>query len=708
VGRALLIFFLVLVAAVASASTYAQETPSESITVTLPADLDPEIRAEILRALGDAGAQAVEPAPPPPKEDWQQRYADTLSDALDGAAAMGSRLAFWWERAGGPVGFTLIVLCLLAGLAAAAVVERVLGARTGRGDRARPRFRLRLARASWALLRDGLAIAGFVVTSFALGLALLPAEPAARWLTLSGFANHILLALVLVALVRLIANPLDRAARLAPLDDDEARRVWRVALAVIVILAPFACFRALVTNLAVTEVEATLAVILVESIATAARIWLFWSLRAPMRGLIEHSFGNGRGATQPPVIGWIAQNWHVVYTALTLLRLAAVVAGRLEGADIGDAADYAFTVLLLLPFLLGGIAAWFDDRPVAGEGVGVAGGAKALTQGGVAVAGLIFVLHGWGIEPLAAGSGEIEDWLSAALLQAATALVVGWAIWRAVRIVLDRYGLQTGDAADLESEGFGKTGSRLDTLIPLLRSTALVVIATISILTALAALGVNITALLAGAGVIGLALGFGAQTLVKDVITGIFYLIEDAFRVGEYLVTAEGKGVVEKISLRSVRLRHHRGPVYTIPFGSMGTVQNHSRDWVKIKLLLRVPFDTDLEKVRKLIKKVGIAMEQEPEFAEHIIQPVKSQGVLEVDDSAMIIGVKFICKPGEQFVIRREAYARIQKAFADNGIEFAPRRVIVESDSDELARARAGAAAAAAAYPADAGADAVS
>jgi small-conductance mechanosensitive channel len=79
--------------------------------------------------------------------------------------------------------------------------------------------------------------------------------------------------------------------------------------------------------------------------------------------------------------------------------------------------------------------------------------------------------------------------------------------------------------------------------------------------------------------------------------------------------------------------------------------------------------------------------------------------VLEVDDSAMIIGVKFICKPGEQFVIRREAYARIQKAFAENGIEFAPKRVIVESDTPELARARAGAAAAAAAHPADAGAD---
>ena len=706
-GRAFLILFLVLVAAVAAAPTHAQERASDSITVTLPADLDPEIRAEILRALGDAGAEAVAPAPPPPQADWQQRYADTLSEALDGAGTMGARLASWWEQAGGLGGFALIVACLLAGLAAAALVERVLGGRTGRGDTVRPRFRRRLVHASWTLLRDGVAIFAFLVVSFTLGVALLPDTPAAPWLSLSGFANHIFIALLLVAAARLIANPVDRSARLAPLDDDEAGRVWRVVLLVILILTPLACFRALVTNLAVGEAEAILAVSAIEAIVTAARIWMFWSLRAPMCGLIEHSFGAGRGAPQPPVIGWFAQNWHLVYIALALLRLLAVVLGRLEGADIGAAADYAFTVLVLLPFALGGIAAWFDDRPSAVAGAGMAGGAKALTQGAVAVAGIVFVLRAWGIDPLAAESGSLEDRLSGAVLEAAAALVAGWAVWRGVEILLDRYAPQSG-GADLEEEGFGKTGSRLDTLIPLFRSTALVLIATVSILTALAALGVNITALVAGAGVIGLALGFGAQTLVKDVITGVFYLIEDAFRVGEYLVTAEGKGVVEKISLRSVRLRHHRGPVYTIPFGSMGTVQNHSRDWVKIKLLLRVPFDTDLEKVRKLIKKVGIAMEQEPEFAEHIIQPVKSQGVLEVDDSAMIIGVKFICKPGEQFVIRREAYARIQKAFAENDIEFAPRRVIVESDTAELARARAGAAAAAATYPADAGADGVS
>src|SRR3546814_17723014 len=93
---------------------------------------------------------------------------------------------------------------------------------------------------------------------------------------------------------------------------------------------------------------------------------------------------------------------------------------------------------------------------------------------------------------------------------------------------------------------------------------------------ALAALGVNIGPLLAGAGVVGLAVGFGAQTLVKDVITGLFYLVEDAFRKGEYIQCSGGKGVVEKISLRSVQLRHHNGPLTTLPFGEIGTNTNQS------------------------------------------------------------------------------------------------------------------------------------
>jgi small-conductance mechanosensitive channel len=166
------------------------------------------------------------------------------------------------------------------------------------------------------------------------------------------------------------------------------------------------------------------------------------------------------------------------------------------------------------------------------------------------------------------------------------------------------------------------------------------------------------------------------------VISGLFYLLEDAFRSGEYIVTESGKGVVEKISLRSVRLRHHRGPVYTIPFSDIGTVQNHSRDWVKMKFTFQVPSDTDLEMVRKLVKKVGAALEEYPELQGKFLEPLKSQGALAITGCSYSIGCKFTCKPGQQFTIRRYAYAALQKALQEKGVKlYAPQVMLAGAEA---------------------------
>jgi small-conductance mechanosensitive channel len=206
---------------------------------------------------------------------------------------------------------------------------------------------------------------------------------------------------------------------------------------------------------------------------------------------------------------------------------------------------------------------------------------------------------------------------------------------------------------------------------------ALALIGVLTAMTALSALGVNIAPLLASAGVLGLAIGFGAQRLVADVISGLLYLYEDAFRIGEYIEVSGGKGSVEKISLRSVRLRHPRGPVYTIPFSAMGTVQNHSRDFATMKFSFAVPAGTDLEKVRKLVKKAGEAMLSDPELQGKIIAPLKSQGAVAIQGASYQIGIKFTAKPGEQFAVRRKAFLAVSKALEENGIKlFAPQLTI--------------------------------
>jgi small-conductance mechanosensitive channel len=154
-------------------------------------------------------------------------------------------------------------------------------------------------------------------------------------------------------------------------------------------------------------------------------------------------------------------------------------------------------------------------------------------------------------------------------------------------------------------------------------------------------------------------------------------LIDDAFRVGDFIETAGTKGMVEHISLRSLRLRHPRGPVHTIPFGGMGTVTNNSRDYIISKLDFRVRYDTNVDKVRKIIKKINKKIMKDEEMGPVMLGKIKSQGVREMDDSAMIMRVKFKTIPGEQFVVRREVFRMMQESFAENGIEFAHRNVTV-------------------------------
>jgi small-conductance mechanosensitive channel len=277
-------------------------------------------------------------------------------------------------------------------------------------------------------------------------------------------------------------------------------------------------------------------------------------------------------------------------------------------------------------------------------------------------------------------------------------VLICYVLWEVISALIQRKLAEEMPETDEDMEEGGAGGSRLGTLLLLLRKFMLAVIIVMATLIMLSSIGVNIGPLIAGAGVIGLAIGFGAQTLVKDIIAGVFFLIDDAFRVGDYIQTAGTKGMVEHISLRSLRLRHPRGMVNTIPFGDIGIVTNMSRDYIITKLDFRVRYDTDVEKVRKIIKKkVYKPIMKNPDLAPKLLDKIKSQGVREMDDSAMIMRVKYKTAPGEQFVIRKEVYRLMQEAFSEEGIEFAHRNVTVymppelpETGSDAAAEGEPG------------------
>ena len=301
----------------------------------------------------------------------------------------------------------------------------------------------------------------------------------------------------------------------------------------------------------------------------------------------------------------------------------------------------------------------------------------ALIIGAVAV-----LAWGWGIDIANFRAQEtLVGRVADGVLSTVIILLIADLLWQATKTAIDR---KLAEAADtgLPNTDEARRRARLRTLLPIFRNILFVVVIVVAAMMALAALGVQIGPLIAGAGVLGVAVGFGAQSFVRDVIAGMFYLMDDAFRVGEYIQAGNYKGTVESFSIRSVRLRHHRGPVYTVPFSLLGAVQNQSRDWVIDKIAIGITYDSDLTLAKKLIKQIGLDLAKDPEYAPLILEPLKMQGVDNLGDFAVQIRAKMMTLPGEQFVIRRQAYAMIKKAFDENGIKFAFPTVQVASEGE--------------------------
>ncbi len=228
--------------------------------------------------------------------------------------------------------------------------------------------------------------------------------------------------------------------------------------------------------------------------------------------------------------------------------------------------------------------------------------------------------------------------------------------------------------------------TRLATVIPLLRGVVGAALLGISALIALSRIGLNITPVLAGAGILGLAVSFGSQSLIRDIVAGLFYMIDDAFRLGEFIEASRLKGNVERISLRSVRLRHQNGQIHTIPFGQLGSITNYSRDWVTMKFNLRLSRNVDVDQVRKTVKAIGHDLLADEEYGKEFLQPLKMQGIADILENALVMRFKFTVRPGKPTAVQREAVKRIVKIFGEQGIAFAQNSVVVErvdSGSDE-------------------------
>jgi small-conductance mechanosensitive channel len=480
--------------------------------------------------------------------------------------------------------------------------------------------------------------------------------PAAVQQTVFGFTFVVAAVRLTGIAVRVLLAPSSPRLRLLPLDDAMARRVRRIALGVAAIATAGSSLGAVCEGLLAAP---ALAFMMRASTSAAVCGFAIDGIRLWSR---PRAVRRGRALATASIV-------------LPFLTVAAVlgffVSVLLDAKQLSWSIVIGFLAVLAQRTLYGLIEVFTAPEPGEAANHRIAAYGPVLRRialFAVVGAALAALAGEWGVSmhDMLQSRGALGRLLGPAL-EITVVVLLADLVWLWAKTAIDRRG------------AVSDPGTRLATLLPLLRKAILAIIVVTATLISLSSLGINIAPLLAGAGVVGIAIGFGAQTVVRDIVSGIFYLLEDAFRIGEYVEFGQIRGTVEGISLRFLRLRHHRGAVHTIPFGEIRWLTNQSRDWQIMKLEFRVPFDTDVGLVKKLVRDVGEEMSRDVELGPWLLEPVKSRGVIRMEEFCMVIGVKFTARPGDGlFLLRREAYHRILGAFAANSIRFADRHVKVE------------------------------
>lgn len=256
-----------------------------------------------------------------------------------------------------------------------------------------------------------------------------------------------------------------------------------------------------------------------------------------------------------------------------------------------------------------------------------------------------------------------------ALLRVGLVFVVGYLALRFARLgllQLERVMVAASDTADQQA---GTAQKRAATLTGILRTIALTAIWAVVIIESLQVVGLDVAPILAGAGIIGLAVGFGAQNLVRDLISGFFIILEDHIRLGDVAVINGTGGQVETITFRTISLRDFSGVVHVFPNGGINTLSNMTKDWSAFVLDMGVAYREDTDRVVAVMRTVGDELRQDRELGSLILEPIEIVGVENFADSAVTIRARIKTKPAEQWKIGREYRRRLKKAFDAEGID---------------------------------------
>ena len=291
---------------------------------------------------------------------------------------------------------------------------------------------------------------------------------------------------------------------------------------------------------------------------------------------------------------------------------------------------------------------------------------RRIVAGFIGFIGFVAVLEVWGVDAIVwFYGGQIGSRLLSALATVAIAALAAAAIWEVSNALLDR------QINALSRDGHYARAARLRTFQPMLRTALLCLIVTVVGLTALSEIGVNVAPLLAGAGIVGIAIGFGSQKLVQDLITGLFLLLENGVQVGDNVSVAGLTGTVENVSIRTIRLRAADGSVHIVPFSAVTTITNASRGAGNAAVSVSVAYKEDTDRASQMLKDIVEEMRKEAEYRMSIRGDLELWGIDKVDGSMATIVGQIRCTDSGRWPVQREFNRRMKRRFQECGIEIA-------------------------------------
>jgi small conductance mechanosensitive channel len=378
------------------------------------------------------------------------------------------------------------------------------------------------------------------------------------------------------------------------------------------------------------------------------------------------------------VISILAKNWHV----LGVLFVVAHLAARLLGGNVDFFISSVLSLLVIIIGLM--VALWVDARlansarrrkrnhPSVMRRIGARylQIARLYAQAALLLLVTFICLKIWGLNPGAWLDTEIAWTIVRPVLSIVAALTAGWMLW----IALD----SSIENALSSVDRYGRTrahSSRTKTVLPLVRNIIFISLCAIIIIAVLANLGINVAPLLAGAGIVGLAVGFGSQQLVQDLITGLFILFEGTIAVGDFIDTGDRSGVVEALTIRTVRIRDADGALHSVPFSQITALKNRSRDYGVYTVKVAVGYGSDLDQAMAIMREIGEELQSDPKFSWEILAPLEILGVDQFSPEGVVIMGAIKTRPLKQWSVGRELNLRLKKRFDAAGISMAVQRL---------------------------------